>query len=141
MKSIAFVVAGCLAIPAMAGEICSQDEAAKAEAYTDKITSWQALYSGYLQFRHCDDGSIAEGFQDRTVRLLASSWESLPEGAELMRQNQAFRTFVIRHIGATADTDELRAVSALAQGQCPEGQAELCRDIASASASAAAEHQ
>jgi hypothetical protein len=47
----------------------------------------------------------------------------------LAAREPAFRAFVLRHIDATADPDELNQALHNATTQCPAGAASLCEDI------------
>src|SRR5438477_11518131 len=83
------------------------------------LKTWDDLYSSYKNFRRCDDGAIGEGYSDFVARTLARSWETLPSLQSLASKDSEFRTFVIRHIDATADFTDLARASANAEHRCP----------------------
>jgi hypothetical protein len=100
-----------------------------AEAILARYQSWEDLYSGFSQFRGCDDGGPAEVFSDAVVHLLATEWSSLSELASLAGRDEAFQEFILRHIDGTTDDTELQRVSVLAGSDCPSQFASLCRNI------------
>lgn len=115
---------------------CSPADAQHAEAAIHAIDNWQAIDMGYRQFGHCDDGAVAQGFDDRVITELSQRWQALPQGAALIARDADFRKFVLRHIGASTDVDALKHVVSLAQTQCPTTLASLCKDIGTNAAEA-----
>jgi hypothetical protein len=118
--------------------------AAKAaeEATGEAHKSWSILNAQYLEYakaKDCDDGAIAEGWDDGVARLLANSWADLPELARLVTADPDFLPFVIRHVRATAASEDLERARTSAKGRCREGHEELCRLIAEAVATALAD--
>ena len=124
---------------AWAADPCTDERARDAEMATDSMKTWSALYAGFKRYRGCDDGAIAEGFTEAVVHHLASDWKSLPEAAALVQKHPSFRAFFLRHIDASADTDELKKIDTLASSQCPKNLAALCSDIGKSVAQALSE--
>lgn len=123
---------------------CTRADAMAAEDATDVAhKSWAILNTQYLKYARaadCDDGAIAEGWSDAVARLLANAWDELPTLARLVKADPEFLPFVVRHIDATADTDDLERVRANAERRCPPGGYEqLCRVIATAATGALAD--
>ena len=58
---------------------CTQLEAYAAESVTDYLDSWGNVYVFFKQFRHCYDGAVAEGAQDRIQLLWSRQWRQLPK--------------------------------------------------------------
>jgi len=87
------------------------------------------MHEAFDYFGHCDDGAIAEAFSDSIVHLLASYWERLPELVRETRNASSFETFVLRHIDATATTEDLNRVEFLASRKCPKDNSALCGQI------------
>jgi hypothetical protein len=94
------------------------------------LRSWDALYRSYTKFRYCDDGAIAEGYSESVARILADHWSTLPRFAKLSGKNAAFRAFVIRHLDATLDTDDLEKIKKNATNRCPSNLRNTCKDLA-----------
>lgn len=123
---------------------CTSEDARAAEEATDRAhESWTRLNKQYLKWARamdCDDGAIAEGWSDAVARLLANSWDDLPALARLVKADPDFLPFVLRHISATASTDDLERARANAEARCPPGgHDEICRLILDGVATALAE--
>lgn len=118
---------------------CSEAEAQAAGNATDSMKSWTSIYSGFKRYVKCDDGSIAEGFTDAVVHLLASKWNTLPKVALFVKKDPEFYKFFLRHIDASADTDELKKIYSFAKSECPVRLQELCAAIKSEAESAIGE--
>jgi hypothetical protein len=101
-----------------------------------KVKSWSGLRKWFESYADCDDGSLAEGVDDYVVVSLARHWRDLPELKRQMEKSPQFGTFVIRHIGGTAGSDDLEKVVENATQRCPEHSAALCSSIASAARAA-----
>lgn len=94
------------------------------------MRSWDALYRSYHRFApRCDDGSIAEGYSESVARILVDHWDTLPRLSELAEQNHAFKKFVLQHIDATMDSEDLHKIRERATRRCPSGQGNLCAQI------------
>jgi len=91
--------------------------------------SWSELHDAFKGFPGCDDGSFAETYSDSVVKLLANEWDQLPKLKELAKRDPSFRRFVLSHIDATTDFDELVRVVSAAGERCPPGERTLCGEI------------
>ena len=111
---------------------CSRADEQAIGVISGSLDSWQSIYSAYERYGSCDDGAIAEGFTDSVVHLLATNWASLSDTQELIAKNPSFRSFVVSHVNASADSDEIAKVAALAATQCPVSAASLCKEIVGA---------
>jgi hypothetical protein len=125
------LLAAALVIPlaAYGGEVCSVKASQAAAEATDKMNTWPAIYSGFKSFRACDDGGVSEGFTEAVVHLLASDWKSVNGAASISKRNDAFREFLLEHIDATADTDELKQIASFSESKCPQGLSTFCKAI------------
>ena len=133
MRAILFVLlaSGLLAGSAFAKQ-CSEKDAIAADGATDSLKTWPEFYAVFRQYGQCDDGAPGEGFSDSAVHLLASRWNALPQAADIARKDPVFRAFLLKHIDATADSDELLKIEKNAKRRCPTGLRALCRDIGKA---------
>ena len=111
---------------------CSRPASLAAEVIAPAAGSWSDLYSSYQSYSQCDDGAIGQGFSDSVVRLLATQWESLPKLRDLAASDPKFGAFVLSHVDATADPDQLLAVGQFAANDCPVGLETLCKEITAA---------
>lgn len=132
MMRIATAIVLLLVASSAWAQKCTTAEAQAAESSVDSLASWQSIYASYRQYGHCDDGSIAEGFTDKIVHLLATRWDSLSQAQQLIASDPKFRVFVLRHINGSALTTELNRVATSARNQCPRSAALLCKQIAGA---------
>ena len=131
MRMLLLAAALLIASTCSAASKCSDADAQAAETTTGTLKTWSAIYSGFKSYGRCDDGGIAEGFTEAVVHLLASKWDSLPKAASLAKKDPAFRTFFLKHIDASADTDELKKIYSFAQSECPKKLRNLCAAIQS----------
>jgi hypothetical protein len=77
-----------------------------------------------------DDGIYAEGYSDAIVRTLATRWKNLGDLQKFFKNDLAFKKFVLSHVDATADSDDLRTVLRNAETKCLRGFSGLCKEIA-----------
>jgi len=109
---------------------CTMAEGRTALDEAVMLRSWDALYRSYRKFRYCDDGAIAEGYSESVARILVDRWSTLPRLAELAAKDAAFRAFVIRHVDATLNTDDLERVEKKTTTSCPPNLRETCKALA-----------
>lgn len=109
---------------------CTQMEAYAAESVTDYLDSWKNVNLAYKQFGHCDDGSIAEGFDEAISLLWANHWQKLPEMLKYTKANKAFRTFIFKRIWSESiPADRWQSILKKAQMECPKAGKEFCAEV------------
>ena len=117
-----------MTVPAAAqsvdGELCNQGPLA--ELVVDYLDSWKNAHLAYREFSGCDDGGVAEGLSDAVVRLLAHDWRRLPELLPMIQADPKFEAFVLKHIDATTDDDDLKAIERQSMSSCPANEKALC---------------
>jgi hypothetical protein len=96
----------------------------------DTLRSWDSLYRSYKLYRQCDDGAIAEGYSKSVVRILADHWSTPPRLATLSRRDARFLRFVVGHVDATTNLDDLKNIRINANTQCPPRLSAICTDLA-----------
>jgi hypothetical protein len=111
------------------GDPCNGDAALDAAL---DAKGWQDLHQVSKRYPDCDDGAIAEAYSSFVVHTLATQWQTVNRLKALTDKDPRFLTFVLRHIDATALTDELNTTLTNATGRCPKGASGLCRSIAAA---------
>ena len=116
------------ALPLQA-KTCTAKQADAADRQIDQLDSWIKIDGFIKQFGHCDDGSIAEGASEAVARLLVDQWATLPTLARLSKRNRNLMPFVLRHLDATLDADDLEKISQLSMEQCPESANTLCASL------------
>jgi len=133
MRGIVIAIVVCLAIPrpATAAAGCADDQYQDAEG-TVPYTGWTALHAHYLRFRDCDDGGLAEGYSDAVAQFLGRHWEWFEDLRREVDADPAFAGWILRHLDATALTEDLSNAWRSAQDRCPAGSETLCTSIAEA---------
>ena len=109
---------------------CTITEGRRALDEADTFRGWDALYRSYKKVGHCDDGAIGEGYSESVARILADHWGSLPRFDQLAGKDAAFREFVIRHLDATLNTDDVERIRNMATTHCPPGLRKTCIELA-----------
>lgn len=100
------------------------------------LRTWDALYKSYTSYPSCDDGFIGENYSESVARILVDRWSTLPRLASLARENVDFQRFVLKHVDATLDMNDVKKIRTRAITQCPEGLHGLCKDLRSQADSA-----
>jgi hypothetical protein len=119
-----------------AGNACGQRIGFEAEDSISKLKDWDSVFNSFKQYADCDDGALAEGYTESVVHLLASKWSTLQRASILSTRDPAFREFILRHINASADTDELRQIKNLSHNKCAKHLSGFCGSIESAATKA-----
>jgi len=109
---------------------CTQMEAYAAETVTDYLDSWKNVSRAFRDFGHCDDGGIAEGFDEAISVLWANEWQKLPEMLKYTKENKDFRNFTYKRIWSeTIPAERWQKILKKAQNECPKGGKEFCAEI------------
>ena len=114
---------------------CSPAEASAAEKAIDRIVNWDQLYKVYKEFKHCDQGPVAEVFTEALLRCLVE-WKKVDVLASSMAQDKAYNTFVMSHL-RSAGPDDQKSVYSRAKMSCPKGLDDWCTALTDASKPAA----
>lgn len=116
-----------LTMPVVAGQRhCTDSEAQHAEDESDTLRSWNSLHSSFILYRQCDDGATGEGYSESVARILVDHWSTLSAFVSLSKKDAGFRQFVLNHIDATLDVDDLEKIRKDAQTRCPPESKDLC---------------
>jgi hypothetical protein len=108
---------------------CSVSAEKQAMTESDTLRTWNALYRSYKAYRQCDDGAISEGYSESVARILVDHWDTLPHLDLLARKDAGFRRFVLEHLDATLNMDDVELVRKRAKAKCPSGLRRLCDDL------------
>jgi len=125
----AIATAALLWMPLAHGKTCTPNDAMAADAMVDHLDSWIKVKETFIKYGHCDDGEIAEGNSEAIARLLVDHWKFLPQLEAMIKHNPPLKTFVLRHIDTTLDTDDLDTIKTLASSSCPSGMNALCQEL------------
>jgi hypothetical protein len=130
---IVLLIAACVfatVTSPQAKQTCTSDDSAQAERNFDHVKNWADVYESFRRYGQCDDGSVAEAYDDKIVGLLVSNWESVGELAQLAQSDPVFERFVIKHIDTLMSPDQATAIIANATKRCPTDAKTICLKIA-----------
>jgi hypothetical protein len=96
---------------------------------TYNFSTWDAVYTSFKSYRQCDDGVIGEGYSESVARLLVDRWNTLPRLRRLVGKDVGFRSFVLKHVDATLNNEDVQKIQRNARKRCPAGQRELCNEV------------
>ena len=117
-----------IALPLTAmGADCNYPMAAELGA--GKLKTWSRVHVWFKRYGACDDGALGEGFTESVTVLLAKRWSQLPALSARAESDPQFRTFVLKHINASADEGNLKIIESNATSRCPARQAQLCAEF------------
>ena len=138
MRPIFTLILALLTMPAFAADTaCSLKDQYWISSELPRLKTWKAIHESFQKFTpQCDDGFIGEGYTDVVVVLLSHHWSSLPGLAALVRGDTKFEKFILRHINASADADDLKQLLMQSEKQCPPKHKAICLSIHSATHSA-----
>ena len=137
MKGYRMMMVGVLYWGALqsAGAIEATNCPVSDKTFLHQITSCAGWTDVHAVFKHnfpaCqDDGLYADGYTNLVVGTLAMQWDEIDRLNELTTQDDAFKQFVMRHIGISAGEADLKKVLQHAQTGCTKKSARLCKEIA-----------
>jgi len=108
---------------------CTSLEGRHALDEADTLRSWDALYKSYKTLGHCDDGAVGEGYSESVARILIDHWNTLPRFVQLAGTDAAFQKFVIRHLDATLNRNDVEKIKQDATTRCPSGLRATCAHL------------
>ena len=109
---------------------CTKDEEIAAEQVADNLQTWKQLFQAFKLYSQCDDGAVAEGFDDTVDKLLAKNNANYDEFNNLTKHNPTFKTFVFRHLVATGAGDDIVTAGFNAKECYSKTSKPICKDIA-----------
>lgn len=122
---LAFLLGVLISLKAGAG-ICTPEEAQRAEYGASTLKTWEEVFRSYERYRSCDDGAISEGYSNSVATLLASKWNQVRDLVSLIKTDQAFEAFVLRHIDDTMTRNQDVMIRRNIHKKCPEVAAQFC---------------
>jgi hypothetical protein len=127
MRLTELLVALVLVMQSVSGRTCPDSRTA--EDAIAKLHTWADLHATFKSLAACDDGGIAEGWSEFVTRTLARKWNTVAELQKLVSTDRSFRLFVVRHVDATADEQDLRQVLTNARNRCARSDRSLCAEL------------
>jgi hypothetical protein len=101
--------------------------------------SWDKIYKNFKLYAQCDDGLYAEIFSEATVSLLAADANHIDKLNALATKDKRFSKFIMLHIDATADQDDLLKIVDPKKFKCSVKAKKLCLQIRAEATAALAE--
>jgi len=123
------IAAAVLLSPIAQANVCTPKDATAADALVDHLNSWAKVKETFTKYGHCDDGQIAEGNSEAVARLLVDHWKSLTSLVPMFKDDPSFKSFVLRHIDTTLNTDDIDKIKAAASSSCPAGMESFCQEL------------
>lgn len=100
-----------------------------------ELKTWKDIYKLFKSYPGCDDGAYAESYSEFVVHTLARYWDRFGELIELTTTDSNFHDFILNHIDATADIDDINTVIKNTLKRCPSGSEKFCKEIEKAALS------
>jgi len=97
-----------------------------------ELKTWKDIYNLYKSYPGCDDGAYAEAYSEFVVHTLATQWDRLGELIALTSTDTNFHSFILKHIDATTDKDEINIILNNSRSRCPSGNDQFCKEIGKA---------
>jgi hypothetical protein len=113
-----------------ADKACSKADAAKAEKAVDMVNDFRQLERAWKDWKHCDEGAVADIYNDAVMRLLVD-WKGVDVLANTMQASPEYGDWVVRRI-KYATKDDRQAVYSRAKTGCPAKLDAFCGQIAAA---------
>ncbi|MEW6714872.1 MAG: hypothetical protein AB1306_07260 [Nitrospirota bacterium] len=98
--------------------------------------TWKNLYRLFKTYQVCDDGAYGEGYSDFVAQSLSKYWDRFDELTSLTKHDPSFQNFVLKHIDATDDPDDLKLLLNNVRKRCPSTDVSFCKEIEQAALSA-----
>ena len=108
---------------------CTPAESAAAEKAVDRVVNWEQLYKAYLDYRHCDKGTVEEVFTEALLRCIVE-WKGIDGLAKPMEKDSGYRAFIVRHLASPQAKADADSVYSRAKMSCPKGLDGFCAQIA-----------
>lgn len=121
---VLLILTGCLQAAAISR--CNSNDRIGDEILN--ANDWVKMQSFYLGWVDCDDGDVAEGISDRVGSLLAEKFTDFVVGANEKKLDDRFVTFVIKHIDASQDEDNLQSILKKSQS-CTTKEVQICERL------------
>jgi hypothetical protein len=130
MKINIIILIFFIAMPAViSGQECTNEQARKSETIAAYLKTWDEVFGAWKDFKHCDDGAIAEGFSDSVTKILSEKWTENGHLIELIESNPQFEKFIVVHINRTVPRERLTAIRHLAKMQCINATPQFCLKV------------
>jgi len=124
-RSVSFIAPALIALLVPTAAQASQDSCSIAQGILaskglQSPTNLTGIYNISRMFPGCsEDGGVGEEISDHVVVQLSHHWRKSINELAKHHANRAFVSFVLHHIDATTDSDDLHTILAKAKTACP----------------------
>jgi len=120
----------CVAAGNASTKECTKYEAYVAESLYPYLSSWNEMHMAYRAYGHCDDGSVAEAFDEAISLLWDKHWEQVPEMLKETSLEPGFKQFVFKRIGSeTIPMERWQRIVDNAKTHCPSVARSFCEEV------------
>lgn len=109
-----------------------QQQIEASDSLLNALHDWDDLHRTFPALLPRDDGYVADGISDFIVQRLAKHWSTFPHLAAFAEADTAFGSWVVSHIDATTDWDDLARIERHARGGGPSRYAAFQRRVLTA---------
>ena len=109
---------------------CTREDAIRAEEESPTLENWSEVYKSFINYAHCDEAAIGEGYGGSIVRLLSEQWDTIEVLNKFTSKDKRFERFVLVHIDQLMLRSEAEKILRNATADCPTRTRRLCRSIA-----------
>ncbi len=103
--------------------------AMEAETAAAEASSWPKLFRAYARYGACDDGAVGEGFSDSVTQLLSTDGAGWRRLAGLVKRDEQFLAFVLKHMDETMPQNRLVRIETNARSNCPREARRICESV------------
>ncbi len=111
------------------GKDCTKKEEQIIESKAAYLKTWDEVFDSWEKFKHCDDGSIAEGFTESITKNLVKNWTEDGHLIRLIKNKPKFEKFILEHINEAVPYDRLSILGHMAEMRCQNSTLEFCMKI------------
>jgi hypothetical protein len=111
------IVLSCLAAEAQQ-KPCSHAESLQVEDEAKKLRTWEVLYKSYGLYARCNNVDAEDGYSESVARILVDYWQTLPGLSHLGEKDRRFWDFVLGHVDATLNMDDVGKIRSSAIQRC-----------------------
>jgi hypothetical protein len=120
---------GVGSVACAADKPCTKADAVNGEKAIERSNNWNQLYKSWQDYRHCDTGSVADGYTDSLMRLIVE-WKGVDTLAALMQKDPEFKEWVHARLKSPAAKDDQPTVYSRAMASCPKAMDAFCAELA-----------
>jgi hypothetical protein len=137
----AAALSALVVLPAHAARLsCASQGSVRAQDSLMAYYSWPVIYRVYRTYERCDENAFfSQAFSTAVIKTLVRKWDSIAELQKFAGSDSTFLDFVLMHIDATAEYENLKQILANTSRNCPKKYERLCARLHARTARATAQ--